>query len=121
MTTKRILLFVFMLCSITIVNAQTSSNTEPTILEMSGEIISKVKLAKDYYMTSTDVEAGNTFDDRTVRLSLKVKEIFKEYTAIRTEQNKRDLQKKNNSNAIINEELKHIRQSLHYMNLPTDL
>lgn len=120
MTTKKMLLFVFMICSFTIVSAQTKSNVEIDVAEMEGHIITRVKLAKDYYMTSTDSDAGQTFDERTKRLSLKVKEIFNEYREMRLYQNKSGT-KSAAINEMINTELKHIRLSLNYMNLPTDL
>ncbi len=120
MTTKKIILCLVMLCSFTIVSAQTKSTIEIDSAEMEGHVISRVKLAKDYYMTSTDSDAGQTFDERTKRLSLKVKEIFNEYREMRLYQNKSGTR-----NAALNEliatELKHIRMSLNYMNLPTDL
>jgi hypothetical protein len=120
MTIKKMLLFVFMLCSFTILSAQTKSNLEVESAEMEGHVITRVKLAKEYYMTSTDSDAGQTFDERTKRLSLKVKEIFNEYREKRLYQNKSGTR-----NAALNEliatELKHIRMSLNYMNLPTDL
>ena len=38
MTTKKMLLFVFMICSFTIVSAQTKSNVEIDVAEMEGQI-----------------------------------------------------------------------------------
>lgn len=120
MTTKKIILCLVMLCSITIGSAQTISNIEIDVADMEGHVITNVKLAKDYYMTSTDSDAGQTFDERTKRLSLKVKEIFNEYRELRLYQNKSGTRSAA-INEMINTELKRIRMSLNYMNLPTDL
>ena len=120
MTTKKIILCLVMLCSFTVVSAQTKNNVEFDVSEMGGHIITRVKLAKEYYMTSTDSDAGQTFDDRTKRLSLKVKEIFNEYREMRLYQNKSG-SRNPDINEMIATELKHIRLSLNYMNLPTDL
>jgi hypothetical protein len=111
-----------MLCSITIVKAQTNVNEGLSVSEMAGEMVTKVKLAKEYFMTSYDVVAGKTFEERTANLTIKTKALFNEYRDIRTEQNKRGLLATNKDiKESINNELKAIRQTLHYMNLPTDL
>jgi hypothetical protein len=122
MNAKKIILCLVMLCSITIVKAQSNVNKVPSVTEMSGEIVTKVKLAKEYFMTSTDPGVGRTFDERVENLSKKVKVLFQEYRDTRTAQIKKDVV--NTSEivvAIIKEEELYIRQTLHYMNLPTDL
>lgn len=52
----------------------------------SGELISQVKLAKEYYMTSTDPAAGNTFEERTANLSKKIKSLFETFKQTRTQE-----------------------------------
>jgi len=121
MDAKKILLCFLMLCSITIVKGQTSVIEVPTVVEMTGELITKVKLAKDYFMTSMDADAGKTFEERTTKLTAKVKALFNEYRNSRTDQNKKNSMKSEDSKESINSELKEVRQRLQYMNLPSDI
>jgi hypothetical protein len=121
MNAKKIILCLVMLCSITIVKAQSNVNEVPSVTEMAGEMVTKVKLAKEYFMTSNDVVAGKTFEERTANLTTKTKALFNEYRDIRTDQNKRGLLATNKDiKESINNELRAIRQTLQYMNLPTD-
>jgi hypothetical protein len=122
MNAKKIILCLVMLCSITIVKAQSNVNKVPSVTEMSGEIVTKVKLAKEYFMTSTDPGVGRTFDERVENLSKKVKVLFQEYRDTRTAQIKKDsINTSQDIRDVIENEEKNIRQVLHYMNLPTDL
>jgi hypothetical protein len=121
MNAKKIILCLVMLCCITIVKAQSNVNEALSVSEMAGEMVTKVKLAKEYFMTSNDVVAGKTFEDRTANLSSKTKALFDEYRVVRTDQNKRGLFLSKDIKESINYELSIIRQTLHYMNLPTDL
>jgi multidrug resistance efflux pump len=121
MDAKKILFCLVMLCSITIVKGQASVNEVPTVIEMTGELVTKVKLAKEYFMTSTDVDAGKTYEERTNKLTAKVKELFTEYKNSRTEQNKKDSIKSQDSMESISSELKVARLKLQYMNLPSDI
>jgi hypothetical protein len=122
MNAKKIILCLVMLCSITIVKAQSNVNEVPSVTEMAGEMVTKVKLAKEYFMTSYDVVAGKTFEERTANLTTKTKALFNEYRDVRTDQNKRALLAANKDiKESINNELRAIRQTLQYMNLPTDL
>jgi hypothetical protein len=122
MNAKKVVLCLLMLCSITFVKAQTAVNEISLSTEMSGEIVTKVKLAKEYFMTSADPDAGRTFDERTANLSKKVKVLFQEYRDTRTVQIKKDsINTSQDIRDVIENEEKNIRQVLHYMNLPTDL
>jgi hypothetical protein len=122
MNAKKSILCLVMLCSITIVKAQSNVNEVPSVTEMAGEMVTKVKLAKEYFMTSYDVVAGKTFEERTANLTTKTKALFNEYRDVRTDQNKRALLAANKDiKESINNELRAIRQTLQYMNLPTDL
>ena len=118
MDAKKIVLCLLMLCSITISKAQIVANEVPNITEMSGEIVTKVKLAKEYFMNSLDSYAGVTYEERTIKLTNKVKELFKDYRDARTNQSKN---KNVDIKDLIANEVTIIRQKLHYMNLPTDL
>ena len=121
MDAKKIILCLIMLCSITIVKGQTIVNEVPTVVEMTGELVTKVKLAKEYFMTSTDADAGKTFEERTTKLTTKVKALFNEYRDSRTDQNKKGSMSSNDIKESISSELKVARLKLQYMNLPTDL
>jgi hypothetical protein len=122
MNAKKIILCLVMLCSITFLKAQTTANDLFVTTEMSGEIVTKVKLAKEYFMTSSDPDVGRTFDERTANLSKKIKVLFQEYRETRTAQIMKDvINTSQDIVAIIKNEEKDIRQTLHYMNLPTDL
>ena len=121
MNAKKILLCLVMLCSISIVKGQASINEVSTVGEMGGELVTKVKLAKEYFMTSTDADAGTTYEERTNKLTAKVKELFTEYRNSRTDQNKKDSMKIGDIKESIISELKQIRMKLQYMNLPSDL
>jgi hypothetical protein len=122
MNAKKVVLCLLMLCSITIVKAQTAVNEVSLSTEMSGEIVTKVKLAKEYFMTSTDPDVGRTFDERTANLLKKVKVLFQDYRDTRTAQIKKDsINSSQDIRDVIENEEKNIRQVLHYMNLPTDL
>jgi hypothetical protein len=121
MDAKKILLCLVMLCSITVVKGQASLNEVPTVVEITGELVTKVKLAKEYFMTSTDADAGKTFEERTTKLTAKVKALFNEYRNSRIHQNKKDSMKSEDSKESISSELKEVRQRLQYMNLPTDI
>jgi hypothetical protein len=122
MNAKKVVLCLLVLCSITFLKAQTAVNEVSLSTEMSGEIVSKVKLAKEYFMTSSDPDVGRTFDERIANLSKKVKGLFQEYRDTRTAQIKKDvINTSEDIIAIIKNEEKDIRQTLHYMNLPTDL
>lgn len=121
MDVKKIIFCLVMLCSITIVKGQTSVIEVPTVVEMTGELITNVKLAKDYFMTSTDVEAGKNFEERIAKLTTKVKALFNEYRDSRTEQNKKGFVKSKDSNERIIRELEEVRMRLQYMNLPSDI
>ena len=121
MDAKKIILCLIMLCSITIVKGQTTVNEVPTIVEMTGELVTKVKLAKEYYMTSTDADAGKTFEERTTKLTTKVKALFNEYRDSRTDQNKKGSMTSKDIKESISTELKVARLKLQYMNLPSDL
>jgi hypothetical protein len=122
MSSKNLVLSLLLLFSMSIVKAQTAVNEVSLSIEMSGEIVTKVKLAKEYFMTSTDPDAGRTFDERTANLSKKVKVLFQEYRDTRTAQIKKDsINTSQDIRYVIESEEKNIRQVLHYMNLPTDL
>ena len=121
MNAKKILFCLVMLCSITIVKGQASVNEVPTVVEMTGELVTKVKLAKEYFMTSTDADAGKTFEERTTKLTAKVKVLFNEYRNSRIDQNKRDSMKSEDSKESISSELEQVRMKLQYMNLPADI
>jgi hypothetical protein len=121
MEARKIILCVIMLCSITIVKGQTSVNEVPTVVEMTGELVTKVKLAKEYFMTSTDADAGKTFEERTTKLTAKVKALFNDYRKSRTDQNKKDSMYSGDIKESIISELKEARLKLQYMNLPSDL
>jgi hypothetical protein len=122
MFSKNLVLSLLLLFSMSIVKAQTAVNEVSLSIEMSGEIVTKVKLAKEYFMTSTDPDAGRTFDERTANLSKKVKVLFQEYRDTRTAQIKKDsINTSQDIRYVIESEEKNIRQVLHYMNLPTDL
>jgi hypothetical protein len=121
MNAKKIIFCLVMLCSITIVKGQSSINEIPTVVEMTGELVTKVKLAKEYFMTSTDSDAGKTFEERINKLTAKVKELFTEYRNSRTNQNKKDSIKSEDSKESISSELKVARLKLQYMNLPSDI
>ena len=121
MDAKKILLCLIMLCSITIVKGQASLNEVSTVVEITGELVTKVKLAKEYFMTSTDADAGKTFEELTTKLIAKVKVLFNEYRNSRTDQNKKDSMKSEDSKVSISSELKEVRQRLQYMNLPSDI
>jgi hypothetical protein len=122
MNAKKIILCLVMLCSITIVKAQSNVNEVPSVTEMSGEMVTKVKLAKEYFMTSSDPDVGRTFDERIANLAKKVKGLFQDYRDTRTAQIKKDvINTSEDIIAILKNEEKDIRQTLHYMNLPTDL
>jgi hypothetical protein len=122
MNAKKVVLCLLMLCSITFVKAQTAANEVSSVTEMSGEIVTKVKLAKEYFITSTDPDVGRTFDERVANLSKKVKVLFQEYRDTRTAQIKKDsINTSQDIRDVIENEEKNIRQVLHYMNLPTDL
>ena len=121
MDAKKILLCLVMLCSITIVKGQTSVNEIPTVVGMTGELVTKVKLAKEYFMTSTDADAGKTFEERTTKLTAKVKALFNDYRNSRIDQNKKDSMKSEDSMESISSELKVARLKLQYMNLPSDI
>ena len=121
MDAKKIIFCLVMLCSITIVKGQTSFNEVPTTVEMTGELVTKVKLAKEYFMTSADADAGKTFEERTTKLTTKVKALFNEYRDSRTNQNKKGSMMSNDIKESISSELKEVRQRLQYMNLPSDL
>jgi hypothetical protein len=110
-----------MLCSITIVKGPTSLNKAPTVVEMTRELVTKVKLTKEYFMTSTDADAGKTFEERSTKLTAKVKALFNEFKDSRTDQNKKDTMISEDSKNSISSELKEVRQRLQYMNLPSDL
>ncbi len=110
-----------MLCSITIVKGQTSANEIPTAVEMTGELVTRVKLAKEYFMTSTDADAGKSFEERTAKLTAKVKALFSEYRNSRIDQNKKDAMKSEDIKESISSELKVARLKLQYMNLPSDI
>lgn len=86
MTSKNFILSLLLLFSISIAKSQTITNQVPPLSEFSGEIVSKVKLAKEYYMTSNDADAGRTFDERTANLSKKIKALFQEFREKRTVQ-----------------------------------
>ncbi len=81
--TQAILILFF---SISLLKSQEITNTPPLISESIAEITSKIKLAKDYYMNSPDEDAGKTFEQRTAKLSEKIKSIFKDFKEKRTEQ-----------------------------------
>ncbi|MDB5206111.1 MAG: hypothetical protein JWR72_1186 [Flavisolibacter sp.] len=49
-----------------------------------GVIVTSIKLAKDYYMNSTDPAAGNTFQQRRANLLKEVKTMFSEFKTART-------------------------------------
>jgi len=86
MPLKNQILSLLLLFSISTAKSQTITNQVPSLSEFSGEIVSKVKLAKEYYMTSQDPDAGNTFEERTANLSKKIKSLFKEFREKRTTQ-----------------------------------
>jgi hypothetical protein len=122
MDAKKVVLCLLMLCSITFLKAQTTANDLFVTTEMSSEIVTKVKLAKEYFMTSSDPDVGRTFDERIANLSKKIKVLFQEYRETRTAQIMKDvINTSQDIVAIIKNEEKDIRQTLHYMNLPTDL
>jgi hypothetical protein len=121
MNVKKILFCLVMLWSITIVKGQTSVNEVPTVVEMTGELVTKVKLAKEYFMTSTDADAGKTYEERTNKLTTKVKELFNDYRNSRIDQNKKVSIKSEDSMESISSELKVARLKLQYMNLPSDI
>ncbi|OAB26918.1 hypothetical protein FBFR_12470 [Flavobacterium fryxellicola] len=110
-----------MLCSITIVKAQSNINEAPSVSEMAGEMITKVKLAKEYFITTNDKVAGKTFEQRISNLTTKTKALFNEYRVVRTDLNRIGLFDTKDIKESINNELSAIRLTLHYMNLPTDL
>ena len=121
MNAKKILFCLVMLCSITIVKGQSSVNEVPTVVEMTGELVTKVKLAKEYFMTSTDADAGKSFEERTTKLTTKVRELFNEYRNSRANQNKKDSMYSGDIKESISSELKVARLKLQYMNLPSDI
>jgi len=47
--------------------------------ELSGEMVSQVKLAKEYFMTSSDPAAGKDFEERTANLSKRIVQIFQNF------------------------------------------
>jgi hypothetical protein len=73
MNAKKVVLCLLMLASITFVKAQIAVNEVSSVTEMSGEIVTKVKLAKEYFITSTDPDAGRTFDERVANLSVGIR------------------------------------------------
>jgi hypothetical protein len=121
MDAKKIIFCLVMLCSITFVKGQTSVNEVPSVVEMTGELVTKVKLAKEYFMTSTDADAGKTFEERSTKLTTKVKALFTEYKNSRTDQNNKNSMVSGDIKESISSELKDVRQKLQYMNLPSDL
>lgn len=54
-------------------------NPLPNGVDYSNEIISQVKVAKEYFMTSTDVAAGRTYEERVRNLSIAVKKLFENF------------------------------------------
>lgn len=121
MKLKQITLMLLMLLCITVANAQSKTNEIPTSEELASDLITKVKMAKEYFMTSTDAAAGTSFDERSDKLSTKVKALFTDYK-VRMENadfKKAQLKKSSEGNVFI--ELKEIRRRLQYLNLPTDL
>jgi hypothetical protein len=49
-----------------------------------GKMVSQVKMAKEYFMNSTDPAAGNTYEERTANLKNEAKSIFAYYVTQRT-------------------------------------
>lgn len=84
MTTKLIALSLFLISNLAIAQSPKITNQVSSLSEYSGKIVSKVKLAKDYYMTSTDSAAGRNFEERTANLSIKIKMLFQDFREKRT-------------------------------------
>jgi hypothetical protein len=64
------------------------SNTPPPLSQSSGDMVSEIKMAKEYYMNSSAPDAGQTYDERKKNLSVRIKKIFEEFSTKRTNQYK---------------------------------
>jgi hypothetical protein len=59
------------------------TNPVPGVSKYIGELVSKSKVAKDYYMYSTDEAAGRTFEERTKNLAKHIVPLLKEFADLR--------------------------------------
>lgn len=121
MKAKKIIVTVVMLLSITISSAQAKSSETPTLNELANNLVIKVKMAKEYFMTSTDAAAGTSFDERSEKLSTKVRALFIEYKVRMENPDFKNAQLKSNDPNNFFIELTEIRRRLQYLNLPIDL
>ena len=121
MKAKKIIVTLVMLLSITISNAQAKASETPTLNELANDLVIKVKMAKEYFMTSTDGSAGISFDERSEKLSTKVKALFTEYKIRMENQGFKNAQLKSNDPNNVFIELPEVRRRLQYLNLPIDL
>lgn len=62
-----------------------TANPVPGAEQFIDELISRGKLAKDYFMTSTDEAAGKTFDERMGNLAKRIRVSLQEFAAKRTQ------------------------------------
>lgn len=91
---KLLLIGMTIILFITDINAQLTSNPygikEEVFNQVSelsnhqGVIVTSIKLAKEYYMNSTDPAAGNTFQQRRANLLKEVKNMFADFKSTRT-------------------------------------
>lgn len=81
--THTILILLF---SISLLKSQEITNAPSPLSESITEMTSKIRLAKDYYMNSQDEDAGKTFEQRTAKLSERIKFLFKDFKDKRAEQ-----------------------------------
>jgi hypothetical protein len=92
MTIKNLLLLCFLLPAF-FAKAQSHlttqvSNTAPPVSQLSGDMVSEIKMAKEYYMTSNAPDAGQTYDERKKNLSTRTRKIFEDFSTKRTNQYK---------------------------------
>jgi len=86
MSLKNIILSLMLLFSASVAKPQSITNQVPSISEFSGEIVSKVKLAKEYFMESNGPDVGRDFEERTANLSKRIVALFQEFREKRTTQ-----------------------------------
>lgn len=82
MKTKNLLMVLAMFPAMVLAQvAPTIKETNPVrpLKELSGEMTSQVKLAKEYFMTSLDPAAGKDFEERTANLSKRIANIFQNF------------------------------------------
>ena len=121
MKPKKIIVTLLMLFSITISSAQAKASETPMLNELANDLVIKVKMAKEYFMTSSDAAAGTSFDERSEKLSIKVRALFFDYKVRMENQDfKNALLKSNDPNNFFIE-LTEVRRRLQYLYLPIDL